>query len=196
MPAWCKSFKCNADAIQPFAAANPAIALRLQSWRPVGRVAELGSLGLNDTRQRSVLWDGDPGDRDKKRGEHCEARQSRSFHRKRVPKNCSISRLRKLDVTGKLNSANANDAGCRRQNKLLGKAQCAACHQPPYYTDNLMHNLKLERFFKRRLDQRRRCVRTARPAASLEVEDFRGCDNSGQASLSPFSRRPLYSLRR
>jgi len=27
------------------AAANPAIALRLQSARPVGRVAELGSLG-------------------------------------------------------------------------------------------------------------------------------------------------------
>ena len=30
----------------PCAAANPAIALRLQSTRPVGRVAELGSLGI------------------------------------------------------------------------------------------------------------------------------------------------------
>ncbi len=29
-----------------------------------------------------------------------------------------------------------------------GKAQCAACHVPPYYTDNLMHNLRTERFFK------------------------------------------------
>jgi len=26
--------------------------------------------------------------------------------------------------------------------------QCASCHTPPYYTDNLMHNLKVERFFK------------------------------------------------
>jgi len=30
--------------VQPCAAANPAIASLLQSWRPVGRVAELGSL--------------------------------------------------------------------------------------------------------------------------------------------------------
>jgi cytochrome c peroxidase len=26
----------------------------------------------------------------------------------------------------------------------------ASCHQPPYYTDNLMHNLKAERFYKPR----------------------------------------------
>src|SRR6266513_917521 len=32
---------------QPYAAANPAIASRLQSWPLVGRVAELGSLGQN-----------------------------------------------------------------------------------------------------------------------------------------------------
>jgi hypothetical protein len=32
-------------AAQPCAPANPAIALRLQSTRPVGRVAELGSFG-------------------------------------------------------------------------------------------------------------------------------------------------------
>jgi hypothetical protein len=36
---------CRASGlVQPCAAANPAIALRLQSTRPVGRVAELGSL--------------------------------------------------------------------------------------------------------------------------------------------------------
>ena len=31
---------------------------------------------------------------------------------------------------------------------FFGKGQCAGCHQPPYYTDNLMHDLKTERFFK------------------------------------------------
>jgi len=30
-------------------------------------------------------------------------------------------------------------------------ANCAGCHQPPYYTDNLMHNLKAERFYKPRM---------------------------------------------
>src|SRR5690606_26418197 len=29
-----------------------------------------------------------------------------------------------------------------------GKGQCAACHSGPYFTDNLMHNLRTERFFK------------------------------------------------
>jgi hypothetical protein len=31
---------------------------------------------------------------------------------------------------------------------FFGKGQCASCHQPPYYTDNLMHDLRTERFFK------------------------------------------------
>jgi hypothetical protein len=28
------------------------------------------------------------------------------------------------------------------------KGRCAACHVPPFYTDNLMHNLQVERFHK------------------------------------------------
>ncbi|HEY5503517.1 MAG TPA: hypothetical protein VIK28_00040, partial [Sedimentisphaerales bacterium] len=28
------------------------------------------------------------------------------------------------------------------------KGTCGVCHPAPYYTDNLMHNLKTERFFK------------------------------------------------
>jgi hypothetical protein len=31
---------------------------------------------------------------------------------------------------------------------FFGKGQSASCHQPPYYTDNLMHDLRTERFFK------------------------------------------------
>jgi len=30
----------------------------------------------------------------------------------------------------------------------FGKGQCTSCHQPPFYTDNLMHDLRTERFFK------------------------------------------------
>ena len=36
----------------------------------------------------------------------------------------------------------------RGQEVFFGKGQCASCHQPPYYTDNLMHDLQTERFFK------------------------------------------------
>ena len=30
---------------------------------------------------------------------------------------------------------------------FFGKAQCAMCHPAPYYTDNSMHNLRVERFY-------------------------------------------------
>jgi cytochrome c peroxidase len=54
----------------------------------------------------------------------------------------------KLDVFGKLDPAKATPAEMRGQGVFFGKGQCASCHQPPYYTDNLMHDLKAERFFK------------------------------------------------
>lgn len=36
----------------------------------------------------------------------------------------------------------------RGQALFFGKAQCAVCHPAPYYTDNTMHDLKVERFYK------------------------------------------------
>ena len=36
-------------------ASNPAIALLLQSWRPVGRVAELGTLGITTHRTMEAI---------------------------------------------------------------------------------------------------------------------------------------------
>jgi cytochrome c peroxidase len=54
----------------------------------------------------------------------------------------------KLDVFGKLDPAKATPAELRGQEVFFGKGQCASCHQAPYYTDNLMHDLKTDRFFK------------------------------------------------
>jgi cytochrome c peroxidase len=54
----------------------------------------------------------------------------------------------KLDVFGKLDPNKATQAEMRGQEIFFGKGQCTSCHQPPYYTDNLMHDLKTERFFK------------------------------------------------
>ena len=34
------------------------------------------------------------------------------------------------------------------QQLFFGKAQCSLCHPAPYYTDNSMHNLHVERFYK------------------------------------------------
>ena len=53
----------------------------------------------------------------------------------------------KLDLFGRLDPARATPAEMRGQEVFFGKGQCASCHQPPYYTDNLMHDLETERFF-------------------------------------------------
>lgn len=57
----------------------------------------------------------------------------------------------KLNVMGKLDPAKASKVELRGQELFFGKAQCATCHVPPFYTDNLMHNLRTERFFKERM---------------------------------------------
>jgi cytochrome c peroxidase len=54
----------------------------------------------------------------------------------------------KLDVYGKLDPKKATPAELRGQAVFFGKGNCASCHVPPYYTDNLTHNLQAERFFK------------------------------------------------
>ena len=57
----------------------------------------------------------------------------------------------KLRVDGKLDPKKASEAELRGQAVFFGKGTCASCHTPPYYTDNLMHNLRTERFFKPRM---------------------------------------------
>jgi cytochrome c peroxidase len=55
-----------------------------------------------------------------------------------------------LGIDGKLNPKKfkADAPEMRGQALFFGKAQCATCHPAPYYTDNSMHNLKVERFYK------------------------------------------------
>jgi len=57
----------------------------------------------------------------------------------------------KLGWDGMLDPAKATAAEIRGQTLFFGKAKCSACHTPPYYTDNTMHNLHTEQFFKPQL---------------------------------------------
>jgi cytochrome c peroxidase len=57
----------------------------------------------------------------------------------------------KLNILGKLDENKATKAELRGQALFFGKAQCAVCHPAPFYTDNMMHNLKVERFFEPRV---------------------------------------------
>ncbi len=50
-----------------------------------------------------------------------------------------------------LNPKKASQSEMRGQTIFFGKGKCGVCHPAPYYTDNLMHDLQTERFFKARL---------------------------------------------
>jgi cytochrome c peroxidase len=56
-------------------------------------------------------------------------------------------------VDGKLDPRKftADSPEMRGQTLFFGKAQCATCHPAPYYTDNSMHDLHVERFYKPQL---------------------------------------------
>jgi len=43
-------------------------------------------------------------------------------------------------------SARATESELRGEKLFFGKAQCAVCHPAPFYLDNQMHDLHLERF--------------------------------------------------
>jgi cytochrome c peroxidase len=57
----------------------------------------------------------------------------------------------KLSWDGKLDPKKASDAEKRGQEVFFGKGRCATCHVPPYYTDNLMHDLPTARFHTPRM---------------------------------------------
>jgi cytochrome c peroxidase len=53
-------------------------------------------------------------------------------------------------VDGKLDPKKfaSDSAEMHGQALFFGKAQCSTCHPAPYYTDNLLHDLQVERFYK------------------------------------------------
>ena len=55
-----------------------------------------------------------------------------------------------LGLDGKLDPKKfgPNTPEMQGQNLFFGKGQCTTCHTPPFYTDNLMHDLKVDRFYK------------------------------------------------
>lgn len=57
----------------------------------------------------------------------------------------------KLGIDGKLDPKKANESEMRGQDVFFNKGKCASCHPAPYYTDNTMHNMKTERFYKPRM---------------------------------------------
>jgi cytochrome c peroxidase len=102
---------------------------------------------FTEFEQRAAYFDGDPVIATKK-GVNILERGSQVHFMAEFQELLDFPPAPKLTVLGKLDPKKATEAEMRGQDLFFGKAQCATCHVPPYYTDNLMHNLKTERFYK------------------------------------------------
>jgi cytochrome c peroxidase len=102
---------------------------------------------FTEFEQRAAYFDGDPITAAKK-GINPLERGSQVHAMAEFQELLDFPPAPKLDVLGKLDPALASASELRGQEVFFGKAKCAECHPAPYYTDNLMHNLKTDRFFE------------------------------------------------
>ena len=101
---------------------------------------------FTEFEQRAAYFDGIPADAALK-GTNILERGSQVHFMAEFQSILDFPPAPKLNLYGKLDPAKASQNELRGQDVFFGKGQCASCHTPPYYTDNLMHNLKVERFF-------------------------------------------------
>ena len=105
---------------------------------------------FTEFEQRAAYFDGDPVIATKK-GVNILDRGSQVHFMAEVQELFDFPPAPKLDLLGKLDPVKASARELRGQALFFGKALCSACHAAPYYTDNLMHNLRTERFYEPRM---------------------------------------------
>ncbi len=104
---------------------------------------------FTEFEQRAAYFDGDPVAATRK-GVNVLERGSQVHFMAELQSILDFPPAPKLNVFGKLDARKATEGEKRGQALFFGKAQCSVCHPAPYYTDNTMHNLQVERFFKPR----------------------------------------------
>jgi cytochrome c peroxidase len=102
---------------------------------------------FTEFEQRAAYFDGDPIQAQKK-GVNILERGSQVHFMAEMQDLFDFPPAPKLNLLGRLDPAKATESESRGQELFFGKGQCGSCHPAPYYTDNLMHNLRVERFYK------------------------------------------------
>jgi cytochrome c peroxidase len=115
---------------------------RLGSQRALKSVED-----FTEFEQRAAYFDGDPVMATKK-GVNILERGSQVHAVAEFQELLDFPPAPNLNIMGTLDPKRATPAELRGQAIFSGKGNCVSCHVPPYYTDNLMHNLRVERFYK------------------------------------------------
>ncbi len=105
---------------------------------------------FTEFEQRGAYFDGDPVIATKK-GVNILERGSQVHFMAEFQELLDFPPAPKLNLLGKLDPKQASESELRGQVLFFGKAQCAVCHPAPYYTDNLMHALRSDRFYTPRM---------------------------------------------
>lgn len=105
---------------------------------------------FTEFEQRAAYFDGDPVIATKK-GVNPLDRGSQVHFMAEFQELMDFPPAPKLGIDGRLSPKKATPEELRGEALFFGKAKCGTCHPAPYYTDNLMHNLRTERFYKPRL---------------------------------------------
>ncbi|MES2675128.1 MAG: cytochrome B6 [Pseudomonadota bacterium] len=105
---------------------------------------------FTEFEQRAAYFDGDPVIATKK-GVNILERGSQVHFMAEFQALLDFPPAPKLGIDGKLDPRKSTESEMRGQDLFFGKGKCGSCHQAPYYTDNNMHNLKVERFYKPRM---------------------------------------------
>jgi cytochrome c peroxidase len=101
---------------------------------------------FTEFEQRAAYFDGDPVIATKK-GVNILDRGSQVHFMAEFEELLDFPPAPKLDIDGKLDPKLATAEELRGQEIFFGKGKCGTCHPAPFYTDNLMHNLRVERFY-------------------------------------------------
>ncbi|MEX0867304.1 MAG: cytochrome B6 [Pirellulales bacterium] len=102
---------------------------------------------FTEFEQRTAYFDGDHVTAAKK-GVHLPNRSDSVSMMAQMQNIFDFPPAPKLDEFGKLIPEKASEQELQGQELFFGKARCAECHHPPFYLDDKMHDLRLERFYE------------------------------------------------
>ncbi len=101
---------------------------------------------FTEFEQRTAYFDGDHVIAAKK-GVNLPDRASQVVMMAQMQNMLDFPPAPKLDEFGRLREDKATELELEGENVFFGKGRCAECHKPPFYLDDKMHDLHLERFY-------------------------------------------------
>jgi cytochrome c peroxidase len=125
---------------------------------------------FTEFEQRAAYFDGDPVIATKK-GVNILERGSQVHFMAEFIDILDFPPAPKLDLFGKLDPKKATATELAGQKVFFEKGRCAECHPAPYFTDNTMHDLHTERFFKQKM--------------------YNGCMAAGDGAIKTFPLRGI-----